>query len=131
MNTSIRTLIPLLLIGGFVIFSWVIFLSTDYQPVFQHYLTLLLFAPLVYLFFTRLKWATVLTGVFLLLATINLLPLTPGIETTWVSIGKVILPSFQFFGLMILIVYAILNFDVLTEIYLDYKDAKSHKETRK
>jgi hypothetical protein len=71
------------------------------------------------------------TGIYALLATFNLLTLTPNSEIRSVGVRiagfAIMSPSFQSRGLLVLLTYAILNFDGLVNMYYDYKDAKAKK----
>lgn len=131
---KIRILIPLLIIAGLLVYSWIIFLTTDWLPIIQHYIGLILFIPLVYYFFKNLKRTIVWTGIYLLLGVCKFLAITPFLMRTSMGIKmgslELGMPSFQLIPFLIFILYAILNFDQLAEIYLDYKEgkAKKHKE---
>jgi len=50
--------------------------------------------------------------------------IAPGIGIGSLQLG---MPSFQVIPFLIFILYAILNFDQLGEMYLDYKEAKEKK----
>ncbi|WP_153798897.1 hypothetical protein [Foetidibacter luteolus] len=72
--------------------------------------------------FKRLKAARILLGVYLLLATFNIIAVTAIIRTNSISIGPVSTPPVQLLSLLLLVIYAILNTDCLIEEYLDYKE---------
>jgi hypothetical protein len=128
---NILLLIPLIVITGFIIYSWSIILITNIVATWRHYSALALFGGLVFLFFKNFKQSVVFTCIYLILATCNLLALTPSIETSsfGIQIGSLQLstPTFQILPFWILMLFFILNFDALINIYLDYKEAKKNK----
>lgn len=132
MSPRLRILIPLLIIAGFVLYTWTLVLLRWYYPSLEKGLALILLLSLFHFYFTRHKWCVVFTGIYLLLVTFNLLSVTPATTSHSLGIGtegrRLFTPGIQFTGLGILILYCILNFDQLTAIYLDYKEAKAKKK---
>ena len=125
---KILLLIPLTIISGLLIYSWTTILLTDIIATWQHYLALGLYAVLVFLYFKSFTKTLIATGLYLLLATFNVFSITPGISESWFKIFGIETPHFQPLSLGILILYFILNFDTLVNIYLDYKETKQTKE---
>lgn len=71
----------------------------------------------------------ILTGVYLGLATINLVPFLPFHTNTFFELTTGSLdiswsPELNLFALFLFIIYLILNFGTLVEIYLDYKEIR-------
>lgn len=128
---KIRILIPLVVIAGLLLYSWIFFLTTDWLAIIQHYIGLVLFIPLVYYFFNNLNRAVIWTGIYLLMGVCKFLAFTPFLMRTamGIKIGSLELgmPSFQLIPFLIFIVYGILNFDQLAEIYLDHKERKQKR----
>jgi|SRR5215471_17205291 len=124
----ILVLIPLLIIAGLLVYSWAIILFTDVIAVWQHYIALLFFFVLAFLFFRNLERATFVVPVYLLIGTINLLTLTPSVRSNsyGIKIGSVEIatPSFQLLSFLIFVLFCILNFDALVNIYLDYQETR-------
>ncbi|WP_276480017.1 hypothetical protein [Paraflavitalea pollutisoli] len=135
MSPKLRILIPLLIITGFVLYTWALIVLEGYPHSMQKDLALILLIVLHYFYFTRRNWCVVFTGIYLLLLTFNLLSITPATTSHSLGIGpvehRVYTPAIQFIGLGILVLYGILNFDQLTEMYLDYKEAKAKKKEEK
>ncbi|AXY76138.1 hypothetical protein D3H65_20040 [Paraflavitalea soli] len=127
----IRLLIPLLVIAGFLSYTWSIILTGPIEAMVQHYVGLFLFIVLICLFVRRFKLAVIGTGIFLVLGTFNLLTLTPALLGTYFGLDlgtvKLMTPEFQPLSFGIFVVYGILNIDQLIEMYLDYKEAKEKK----
>ncbi|MES1221708.1 MAG: hypothetical protein ABUT20_39790 [Bacteroidota bacterium] len=125
-------LIPLAIIIGFLIYSWFTFLFTDLLATWRHYLAVGLFAIVIFLFFKNPAKAIIATIIYLLIGTSNLLALTPSITSGsyGLKIGpaEIWTPAFQPLSFGILILFCILNFDSLVNIYLDYKEAKNLKK---
>jgi len=128
---AVLLLIPLGIVTCLLIYSWGTFLLTDMIPMWRHYVALGLFAVVVYLYFTDFKKAAVAASVYLLLATLNALSLTPVIKAYWIKFGNgvssVKTPPVSILSLMLLILFLVLNFDTLSDMYLDYKEAKSKR----
>lgn len=70
-------------------------------------------------------------GVYLVLATCNVLALTPAITNTVIGIGPVSTPPFQLMSLGILALYLTLNLNSLLDMQLDYKEARQKRTTTK
>jgi len=106
---------------------------TDISATWRHYLGLLLFLPLPYLFFKNFKIGLFAMGIYFVLGTVNLFSVTPSIilSSFGVRIGSIELgvPSFQPLLFCLLVLYCVLNFGSFVTIYVDYKvkDVNSHK----
>jgi hypothetical protein len=127
---KIRILIPLAIIAAFVIYTWCNIIFSIYVATWRHYIGLIGFFILVFLFFTSQNNATIATGVFLLLATFNGLAITLTINTSGITVMSFSTPPIQLLSLGILILYFILNFDSMVEMSLDYKEAKELKQKK-
>lgn len=127
---KIPFLIPVLIISALLVYTWIIFLVTDYVARVPHYLGLILFIPVLYCWYIdkSLTKPIIATGIYLLLATANLLAIEPAIKTSsyGIKLGslEICTPTFNGLSFLLFVVYAILNFSSLVEIYLDYKEAK-------
>lgn len=127
MNTQKKfILIPMIVIAAILLYCWPIVLTTETLATWRHYLGLILFIPITVLIFKKnnVVVATLLTGVYLLLATFNLLAITPGISTSWIRIGPISTPPIQLISLGLLVLYFCLNMNYLIDMYLNYKEAK-------
>jgi hypothetical protein len=122
---------PFLLTGIILIYTWYIILTTEYFATTRHVIALILFGINALLYFLRFRYAILLTGVILILATLNLLAFFPDITSTsyFVKIGNVEIgtPSIQWQPLLILIFYCIVNFSFFVDVYVEYKDKKRVK----
>jgi hypothetical protein len=129
---KILLLIPLAIITGLLIYSWITFLLTDITATWRHYLALGLFAVLVYLYLKSFTKTIIAIGLYLLLATLNALSMTPERITGWSRFGSpfgsIETPHFQILSLTLLVLFLVLNFDTLFNMYLDYKEAKSQRK---
>jgi len=120
--------IPLIIIAGLLIYSWITFLLMNIIPTWKHYLALGLFIILLIVYFKSPRKATIVTGVYLLLGVFNALAITPIITIHWFQIFGVNTPAFQLLPTVLFILYLFLNFDTLAEMYLDYKEGKASKK---
>jgi hypothetical protein len=123
--------IPFFILTFSMIYCWGDFILTNSHPYYSNYLGLLLFLPLVYFLLKdkTLKKAIVFTGVYLGLATINLVSFLPFHTSTFFELttGSFDInwkPELNLFALFLFITYLIMNFGALIEIYLDYKEIK-------
>jgi len=120
--------IPLIIIAGLLIYSWITFLLMNIIPTWKHYLALGLFIILLIVYFKSPRKATIVTGVYLLLGVFNALAITPIITIHWFQIFGVNTPAFQLLPTVLFILYLFLNFDTLGGMYLDYKESKASKK---
>lgn len=122
-------LLPFLLIVGLLLFCWTTILTSEILATWRHYVGLVLFVPIIILFFRNFKIAVIATGLYLLLATFNLLAVTPAITTSWINIGSdgIHTPPVQLASLGILVLYFVLNLDTFIDIQLDYREDKKQK----
>lgn len=131
---KILLLIPLVIVGGLLSYTWIIILFTDVVAIWRHYLSIALFIVLMLLFFKNFKRIVLATAFYLLLGTCNLLVLTPSITSNSFGIGidsiKIWTPAFQLLSFGLLVLFAILNFDTLVNMYVDYKEAKAQRKSK-
>lgn len=129
-KSKIYFFIPLAIVIACLLYSLSIFAFTEIVAVFRHYIGLLLFLPILYFCFIEKKFkkAIVLFGIYLVLASFNVLSFFPSIITNSVGVNigglKIMMPGVNGNAFGILFLYAIINFDTLVNIYLDYKEAK-------
>jgi hypothetical protein len=126
---KILMLVPLAIVLGFLIHCWTNALLNTFIPNWRHYIGIVLFVPLLILFFKDLCKAIIGLGVYLLLTTFNLVAITPAITTSWINFGSsgLTTPPVQLLSLGLFILYFIMNLDSLINIQLDYKKAKTLK----
>lgn len=128
---KILLLIPLTIVAGLLAYSWATILFTDVVATWRHYVAVGLFIALMFLFFRSATKTVLATGLYFIIGTCNFLTLTPSVTTNsyGLKIGSAEMwtPSFQLLSFGLLVLYFILNFDTLTNIYLDYKEAKQAK----
>lgn len=128
---KILLLIPMTIVAGLLIYSWAIILLTDIKATWRHYLAFGLFVVLIFLYIKSFAKSVLVTGFYFVVGTCNLLTLTPSVTTSsyGIRVGSTEMwtPSFQLLSFGLLILYFILNFDTLTNIYLDYKDTRQAK----
>ncbi len=124
MKRKTLLLIPLLIMLAVLLYCWTAILTTRFSADWRHYAGLALYVPLVFLFFRSTAIAAVATGLYLLLATFNLLAITVPVMTFGLRLGPVSAPPIQGISLGLLILFSILNFHTLSEAYLDHKEGK-------
>ena len=125
---KILLLIPLVIIAGQLIYCWITIFTEDFVVRWQHYVATMLFAVVVFIYFKNFTKAVISTGAFLLLGTCNAFSMTPDINTTWFRVGFLETPPFNLLSFGFLILFLILNFDTMIDLYLDYKEAKQTEQ---
>lgn len=91
------------------------------MAIWKHYLGLLFFIGIVVSFLKNPKVTIVTMGAYLLLASLNVIALTPSIMTTSVQVGPITSPAVQLKSCGLFFLYFLLNMNPLINIYLDYK----------
>ncbi|MEO8110270.1 MAG: hypothetical protein ABI594_09565 [Ginsengibacter sp.] len=125
---EILFLIPFAIIAGLLIFGLSIILFTDVTATWQYYLALVLFIVIIVIYFKSFKKVVIAMGIYLLLATFNALSLTPFIYTYWFRIGPIETPQFSLLALVLLVIFLVLNSDILIDMYLDRKEKKTQRK---
>ncbi len=115
-------LIPLLIITACNIYTIAVHQSEGYTFYLQHYAAIAGNLLLWVLFFTGYITPLIITGIYLLAATANLLSLNPGMQRF--TYGRNEAVSFNLLSLGILLLYLLLNNQALITLYLDYKGSR-------
>ena len=123
--------IPFAIVVCFLLYSWYILLVDEYnEPHFTNYLAVILFVPVIYFLYKDKSFVKPLItlGIYLLLATFKLANISPYTQFFKVTLGifgiPIPFPDMNWTALLILILYGVLNFGSLIDIYLDFKEAK-------
>jgi hypothetical protein len=131
---KVLLLIPLAIVAGFLMYGWATILFTDIIATWRHYFACILFTALVFFYFKSLTKAVLATGIYLVIGTCNLLTLTPLVTSDSFGLRifsvQIETPPFQLLSFGLLVLFSILNFDTLTNIYLDFKDAQQAKKEK-
>lgn len=106
-------LVPLIIVTLTVFYSTIIVLTTDVIFGYKHYLAFLLITASVISSFVKKELCIYLTGITLLLGTLNVIAFTPAIEaySFGFSLNDKIKVAFklQLYSFIVLILYLILN----------------------
>jgi len=127
---KILLFIPLGIIAVSLVYSWLLFLTGTRIPRISSYIGLILFLPIIFFLFRdqTFKTSLVLTGIYLILGTINLLSFFPFFVTSQIMVrlgeAEIWSPNFNALIFVILILYSFLNFDSLVDARLDYRESK-------
>ncbi len=123
-----RILIPLIIIAAILTYCWTIILTTEILATWRHYFGLVLFiAIIIFLLKDKIITSILTTGIYLLLAIINLIAMTANISTSWIRIGPISTPPIQLMSLGLFIIYFWLNLNSLIDIYMEYEVTKLKK----
>ncbi len=123
-SAILRLLVPLVIIVALIAYSCTTMLANDVSPVWQHYLAIGGFVMILLAMIKSLTAARILLGIYSLLAIVNIVSLSYGIFSWGFAIGPLPIPLGQPRGWLVLIVYGILNFDLLCEDCFTYKERK-------
>ena len=113
---------PFIIMFCIVANTWVIFLSTEYEASWKHYLLLAFILINGILYSRKWKLAVLLTGFLLICCTFYLLPPFLQVESAFIHIGPIPIPWIEYWSFLILLIYFIINFNYLIELYLDFKE---------
>lgn len=119
---------PFMVVCIIMLITWIEFAADRYFPTWRQYVALPLVIANVWLYFIRFKQAVLLTGIILLLATVNCLCIFVFIQTSWITIASVSTPGIQLWSLLLLVVWCIANYTNLINWHLDFKETKETKE---
>jgi hypothetical protein len=114
-------LMPFVAIAICLLYSWGKLFIEGYSPNWRHYLSVLMFVPVVYFVLKSDRHALLAIGVFLMLGVFHLLTFTYDLRTVTFGVGFVSLPPIEPLPFGILLLFLIFNFYRLVDIYLDYK----------
>jgi hypothetical protein len=123
--------IPFAIVVSLLLYCWFMLLFDEYSvPHITNYMGLIFFIPVLYFLYTdkSYKKPLVVLGIYLCLATCKLANIFPYTHFSrhWLSIGalNIPLPDLNGWAFLILLLYGVLNFNILIEMYLDHKESK-------
>ena len=121
--------IPLIVTGCILAYTWVRFISEDYNPYITNYIGLFLFIAVIYFLIKdrSCKKPLLALGIYLILATFYLanISIYIGVSMGITLFGlEIPLPPMNGIAFLLLILYCILNIGTLIELQLDYKERK-------
>ncbi|MBO9200931.1 MULTISPECIES: hypothetical protein [Niastella] len=122
--------IPFAIVICYLLYSWIIIFLEDISPHFTNDLGVILFVPVVYFLFKDKTFVKPLLtlGIYLLLAACKLANILPYTNLYKVRLGifglKIPFPDMIGTAFLILLLYSVLNYGNLIEIYPDYEEAK-------
>lgn len=110
---NILRLSPLVVVFGILSYTWYTILTTDCFATTKHYVALMLFMVCINLCFINFNAALILAGIFLFLASFNIIAIFPEIKSSsyFVRIGsqEFATPSIQWATFAIFLCYMIIN----------------------
>jgi hypothetical protein len=109
-------LTPFFIVSAIIAITWITFLIGHYNPVAKHYVALAIFVLNLAVYAFRFKWALIVTGIMLILATLNMASFFYDVSSTWFKIGSLQLPPINGYSFLILTYYFIINFNFLKPI---------------
>ena len=121
---------PYLLTVIVLIYTWSVIVTTDYYATLKHQIALILVLINLGIYFFKFDYGIVFTGILLLLATFNFIALFPDIVSSsyFIRIAdkEIATPTIQGKSLLLMIVFLVLNFGYLIEMYANYKYTKKN-----
>lgn len=100
---------PFITIGIILIYSWYEMLTVYHYASPIKYVALIIFAVNVIVYFLSFKYGVVLTGILLILATINLAPLFTDVVRWSLMMAGITFPAIDWRTLLLLIYYLVIN----------------------
>src|SRR5438309_6903778 len=125
MSTKTRILIPFLLTAIALIYCWVMLIVNHYVPSWKHYAALIGFLIIALLSWKKFSNILIPLGCYLLIATFHIISLSYNQSVFGFGPDTPYTPRFQLLSLGVLVLYAILNLDVIIEWNLDRKERKA------
>jgi len=105
--------LPFIAICVIMLYTWIEFAAGRYLPTWRQYVALVLVIVNAGIYFIRFRLAVLLTGVMLVLATVNFLCFFTFIQTSGITIGNVSTPGIQLWSLLILAGWFAVNYSNL------------------
>lgn len=125
MKNKIISVIPFFIVSLITLYTWFEIISTDYTATIKNYITLILIIMNGGGYFVRYKFSILLTGLILILAIFNLLSFYTVTQTSSVGINlgniQIRTPEIQLWSLLILLLYSIINFNLVIDWYANIK----------
>lgn len=124
--------IPILILSSIIVYTWIIIMSTNYYPTIKHKIGLCLFIVISILYFLKFKYGIISTGMFLILASLNIVAIFPKMISTsyFVKIGEfeLSIPPLQLKSILLLIIFFICTGNYLKEIYSTCRQNRKLKQ---
>ena len=130
MLNQLRKLIaalPFIAICAIMLYTWIEFSDNKYLPTWRQYVALPLVIVNAVVYFVRFRKAVLLTGIILVLATVNLLSFFTFVQTSGITIGSVSTPGIQLWSLLILVGWVALYYSNLINWRLDLQETREKK----
>jgi len=122
MFKRILALLPVLILAVIAAYNLGLFFFGGYFMTLQHRVAFGLLGMNICLYFFRFRPGILATGIVLLLATVNFISFYVETTVSSVGIGGIFTPGVQVSMLLLLILYIALEFDLLVNWYLDFKE---------
>lgn len=124
MFKRILALLPVVILAVIAGYNLGLFSFGGYSMTLSHWVAFGLLGVNLCLYFFRFRPAVLATGVILLLATFNFISFYAETTVRSIGIGGVFTPGVQLSMLLLLILYVVVEFDLLVNWYLDLKEEK-------
>lgn len=122
------SLLPFIVLCVVILYTCVEIIATDYAASLRHYLAMAIMFCNGVLYFTKYRLAIIFTGIILILATFDMLAFFSVVKTYYWSVNiadkSISTPGIQLVPLIVLVVYCLINFNLLIDCYIDYMDTK-------
>ncbi|MGF7232791.1 hypothetical protein [Arachidicoccus sp.] len=121
-------ILPILILGGILIYTWFIIITTDYFATIKHQIGLGVFLAILAFYFLKFKYGIFFTGIYLLLASFNIIAIFPVIISSsyFVKVGgmEISTPPIQWKAVLLLILFLICTGRYLNNLYVGYKNKR-------
>ena len=125
MKNKIISALPFFIISIITLYKCFEIIATDHIATVKHYVAFILILINGVSYFIQYKFSIILTGIILILATVNLLSFYTVTQTSSVGINlgniQIRTPEIQLWSLLILLLYSIINFNLVIDWYANIK----------
>lgn len=118
-------IVPILILAGILSYTWFIIATTNFLATIKHIIGLGLFLAATVLYAFKFKYGIIFTGIFLILASFNVIAIFPAIKSSsyFVKIGEVEIatPFIQWKAVLLLILFFACTWRFLYDLYIKNK----------
>lgn len=122
---------PTLILAGVLTYTWYIITTTDYVATIKHQIGLVALSAIIVFYFFKFKYGILSTGVYLVLATFNVIAIFPITVSSsyFIKIGgtKISTPPIQWKAVLLLIIFLICVERYLKNLYIEYRNKRTGK----
>lgn len=125
---AVIPIIPFIFLTAILIYTWFVIATTNYFATIKHHIGLGLFLMVALVYAFSFKYGIIFTGIFLILASFNVLAIFPfTISSSYfikIKDVEIATPSIQWKAVLLLILYIVCVWRFLNDLYIKYKNKR-------